>query len=84
MKKTELKIHAENLEAAYHESQKAWAAMGLLYAALRSGDKAELPPLWMQLETIRDTATKLGEIGLNIAEFLDAYHEAKGAQHGKN
>jgi hypothetical protein len=79
MKKSELNTHAEILAKTYEETHKVWAALGLLYASL---DKPEekTPPRWMMLETIKECSLKIGDIGMNLAEFLDAHQESKGSK----
>jgi hypothetical protein len=77
MKKSLLQNHALQLDKAYKENNKAWAAIGILFAALQSENP---PPLWMQLETLRDLADKVSENGLLLANFLDDIEQAKGVQ----
>ena len=71
MKKTQLKIHVERLSAAYEKNNRAWATLNLLYAAMKSGDDA---PLWAVLESIKGAGEAVGDVGLDLAEFLDAYN----------
>jgi hypothetical protein len=71
MKKSELKIQAERLANAYEKNNKVWANIHLLYAALKSESP---PPEWTILESIKAASETIGDVGLDLAEFLDSYN----------
>lgn len=71
MKKSQLKINAERLAAAYDKNQSAWAALHLIYSALKNGENV---PQWAIIDSLGSAIDKTGEVGLDLAEFLDDYY----------
>ena len=74
MKKQNLKHHAEALAASYEEYLWTWSSIGLLYAAINT---EKMPPKGMILDVLKKCWLELGEQGLVLTEFLDAYQESE-------
>jgi len=71
MKKSQLKINAERLASTYEKNKKLWANLHLILAAVNSG---ETVPQWAIVEALDSAIEKTGEVGLDLAEFLDDYY----------
>jgi len=71
MKKAQLKINAQRIEAAYEKNSEAWAALHLIYSAIKNGENV---PQWAILQSIKSASDATGAVGLDLANFLDDYH----------